>query len=214
MAALGFSDWIDALERGVAAHHAGALPRFKEIVESLFQQGLLKVVFATETLALGINMPAKSVVLERLVKWNGDAHVDLSPGEYTQITGRAGRRGIDVEGHAVVLWQQDLDPKSLAGLASTRTYPLKSSFRPSYNMAVNLVGSIGTERARELLETSFAQFQADASVVGLATELRKLEEAKAGYFESMHSVTLVTLSNTVPSDMRSRLQSAKTVEPA
>jgi ATP-dependent RNA helicase HelY len=185
LAALGFSDWIDALERGVAAHHAGALPRFKEIVESLFQQGLLKVVFATETLALGINMPAKSVVLERLVKWNGDAHVDLSPGEYTQITGRAGRRGIDVEGHAVVLWQQDLDPKSLAGLASTRTYPLKSSFRPSYNMAVNLVGSIGTERARELLETSFAQFQADASVVGLATELRKLEEAKAGYFESM-----------------------------
>jgi len=185
LAALGFSDWIDALERGVAAHHAGALPRFKEIVESLFQQGLLKVVFATETLALGINMPAKSVVLERLVKWNGDAHVDLSPGEYTQITGRAGRRGIDVEGHAVVLWQQDLDPKSLAGLASTRTYPLKSSFRPSYNMTVNLVGSIGTERARELLETSFAQFQADASVVGLATELRKLEEAKAGYFESM-----------------------------
>lgn len=185
LAALGFSDWIDALERGVAAHHAGALPRFKEIVESLFQQGLLKVVFATETLALGINMPAKSVVLERLVKWNGDAHVDLSPGEYTQITGRAGRRGIDIEGHAVVLWQQDLDPKSLAGLASTRTYPLKSSFRPSYNMTVNLVGSIGTERARELLETSFAQFQADASVVGMATELRKLEEAKAGYFESM-----------------------------
>jgi ATP-dependent RNA helicase HelY len=185
LAALGFSDWIDALERGVAAHHAGALPRFKEIVESLFQQGLLKVVFATETLALGINMPAKSVVLERLVKWNGDAHVDLSPGEYTQITGRAGRRGIDVEGHAVVLWQQELDPKSLAGLASTRTYPLKSSFRPSYNMTVNLVGSIGTERARELLETSFAQFQADASVVGLATELRKLEEAKAGYFDSM-----------------------------
>jgi ATP-dependent RNA helicase HelY len=185
LAALGFSDWIDALERGVAAHHAGALPRFKEIVESLFQQGLLKVVFATETLALGINMPAKSVVLERLVKWNGDAHVDLSPGEYTQITGRAGRRGIDVEGHAVVLWQQELDPKSLAGLASTRTYPLKSSFRPSYNMTVNLVGSIGTERARELLETSFAQFQADASVVGLATELRKLEEAKAGFFDSM-----------------------------
>ena len=185
LAALGFSDWIDALERGVAAHHAGALPRFKEIVESLFQQGLLKVVFATETLALGINMPARSVVLERLVKWNGDAHVDLSPGEYTQITGRAGRRGIDVEGHAVVLWQQDLDPKSLAGLASTRTYPLRSSFRPSYNMAVNLVGSMGIERARELLETSFAQFQADASVVGLAAELRKLDEAKAGYLDSM-----------------------------
>jgi ATP-dependent RNA helicase HelY len=185
LAALGFAEWLDALERGVAAHHAGLLPRFKEIVESLFQQGLLKVVFATETLALGINMPARSVVLERLVKWNGEAHVDLSPGEYTQLTGRAGRRGIDIEGHAIVLWQPDLDPKSLAGLASTRTYPLKSSFKPSYNMAVNLVGSLGQTRARELLETSFAQFQADRSVVGLANELRKLEEAKAGYLESM-----------------------------
>ncbi len=185
LAALGFADWLDALERGVAAHHAGLLPRFKEVVESLFQQGLLKVVFATETLALGINMPARSVVLERLVKWNGEGHVDLSPGEYTQLTGRAGRRGIDVEGHAVVLWQPDLNPQSLAGLASTRTYPLKSSFKPSYNMAVNLVGTLGQSRARELLETSFAQFQADKSVVGLANELRKLEEAKAGYLESM-----------------------------
>jgi ATP-dependent RNA helicase HelY len=183
--ALGFPAWLDGLERGVAAHHAGLLPRFKEIVESLFQQGLLKVVFATETLALGINMPARSVVLERLVKWNGEAHVDLSPGEYTQLTGRAGRRGIDVEGHAVVLWQNELDPKILAGLASTRTYPLKSSFRPSYNMAVNLVGTIGATRARELLETSFAQFQADRSVVGLANELRKLEEARDGYREAM-----------------------------
>ena len=183
--ALGFLEWSDALERGVAAHHAGLLPRFKEVVENLFQQGLIKVVFATETLALGINMPARSVVLERLVKWNGEAHVDLTAGEYTQLTGRAGRRGIDVEGHAIVLWQQDLDPRALAGLASTRTYPLKSSFRPSYNMAVNLVATMGAESARELLETSFAQFQADRSVVGLASELRKLEEAREGYREAM-----------------------------
>lgn len=185
LAALGFLEWCDALERGVAAHHAGLLPRFKEIVENLFQQGLIKVVFATETLALGINMPARCVVLERLVKWNGEAHVDLSPGEYTQLTGRAGRRGIDIEGHAVVLWQSDLDPRALAGLASTRTYPLKSSFRPSYNMAVNLVATVGADRARELLETSFAQFQADRSVVGLATELRKLEDARDGYQQAM-----------------------------
>lgn len=185
LSALGFLEWSDALERGVAAHHAGLLPRFKEVVENLFQQGLIKVVFATETLALGINMPARSVVLERLVKWNGEAHVDLTAGEYTQLTGRAGRRGIDVEGHAIVLWQQDLDPRALAGLASTRTYPLKSSFRPSYNMAVNLVATMGAERARELLETSFAQFQADRSVVGLASELRKLEEARDGYREAM-----------------------------
>lgn len=185
LAALGFDEWLEALERGLAAHHAGMLPAFKEIVEALFQRGLLKAVFATETLALGINMPAKSVVLERLVKWNGETHVDLTPGEYTQLTGRAGRRGIDVEGHAVVLWQPGLDPQVLAGLASTRTYPLRSSFMPSYNMAVNLVARMGRHAAREVLETSFAQFQADRAVVGLATELRRLEEGLDGYREAM-----------------------------
>lgn len=185
LAALGFDEWLEALERGLAAHHAGLLPVFKEIVEGLFQRGLIKVVFATETLALGINMPAKSVVLERLVKWNGETHVDLTPGEYTQLTGRAGRRGIDVEGHAVVLWQTGLDPRSLAGLASTRTYPLRSSFQPSYNMAVNLVARMGRHAAREVLETSFAQFQADRAVVGLATELRRVEEARDGYRQAM-----------------------------
>ena len=185
LAALGYVDWADALERGIAAHHAGMLPAFKEIVEDLFQRGLIKVVFATETLALGINMPARSVVLERLVKWNGEAHVDLTAGEYTQLTGRAGRRGIDVEGHAVVVWSDELDPEVLAGLASTRTYPLRSSFQASYNMAINLVGQMGRARAREVLETSFAQFQADQSVVGLSAEVRKLKEAQAGYSESM-----------------------------
>jgi ATP-dependent RNA helicase HelY len=141
-------------------------------------------VFATETLALGINMPARSVVIEKLSKWNGETHADITPGEYTQLTGRAGRRGIDVEGHGVVLWQQGLDPKAVAGLASTRTYPLKSSFRPSYNMAVNLVHQFGRERARELLESSFAQFQADKAVVGLARQLRKSEDALDGYAEA------------------------------
>jgi ATP-dependent RNA helicase HelY len=182
---LGWSSWRDALSRGVAAHHAGLLPTFKEIVEELFTEGLVKVVFATETLALGINMPARAVVLERLVKWNGDAHVDVTPGEYTQLTGRAGRRGIDVEGHAVVAWHQGLDPQALAGLASTRTYPLTSSFSPSYNMAVNLVRQHGRDRARELLETSFAQFQADRAVVGIARQIRRNQEAMDGYRESM-----------------------------
>src|SRR5205807_4132978 len=165
---LGYWEWLDGLERGLAAHHAGMLPAFKEIVEELFVRGLVKAVFATETLALGINMPARCVVLERLVKFNGEQHVDLTPGEYTQLTGRAGRRGIDVEGHAVVVWSPEVDPRHVAGLASTRTYPLRSSFRPSYNMAVNLVSSFGRARARELLASSFAQFQADRSVVGLA----------------------------------------------
>ncbi|QGK72186.1 DEAD/DEAH box helicase [Allosaccharopolyspora coralli] len=182
---LGFWEWREALERGVAAHHAGLLPAFKETVEELFVRGLVKAVFATETLALGINMPARTVVLERLVKFNGEAHVDLTPGEYTQLTGRAGRRGIDVEGHAVVLWQPGVDPKQVAGLASTRTYPLRSSFRPGYNMAVNLVQRVGTTEARELLEQSFAQFQADRSVVGVSRRVDRNTEALEGYAESM-----------------------------
>ncbi|WP_092863643.1 RNA helicase [Quadrisphaera sp. DSM 44207] len=182
---LGYWEWVDGLSRGVAAHHAGLLPTFKEVVEELFSRGLVKAVFATETLALGINMPARSVVLEKLVKFNGESHVDITPGEYTQLTGRAGRRGIDVEGHAVVLWSPGLDAEAVAGLASTRTYPLRSSFRPTYNMAVNLVAQVGRSRAREVLETSFAQFQADRGVVGLARQARKQEEALAGYAEAM-----------------------------
>ena len=160
------------------------LPAFKEVVEELFTRGLVKAVFATETLALGINMPARTVVIEKLDKWNGETHADITPGEYTQLTGRAGRRGLDVEGHGVVLWQPGMNPRELAGLASTRTYPLRSSFAPSYNMAVNLVHQFGRERARELLELSFAQFQADKAVVGLARQLRKAEDALDGYAEA------------------------------
>ncbi|QBR91175.1 DEAD/DEAH box helicase [Nocardioides euryhalodurans] len=181
---LGYHDFLDGLTRGVAAHHAGMLPAFKQVVEQLFVRNLCKVVFATETLALGINMPARTVVIEKLSKWNGETHADLTPGEYTQLTGRAGRRGLDVEGHGVVLWQPGMNPRELAGLASTRTYPLRSSFRPSYNMAVNLVHQFGRSRSRDLLEQSFAQFQADKGVVGLARQLRKSDEALAGYAEA------------------------------
>jgi ATP-dependent RNA helicase HelY len=164
---LGYYEWREGLLRGLAAHHAGMLPIFRHTVEELFTAGLVKAVFATETLALGINMPARTVVLERLVKFNGEQHAPLTPGEFTQLTGRAGRRGIDVEGHAVVLWHPDLEPAEVAGLASTRTFPLKSSFAPSYNMTINLVQQMGPEAARRLLERSFAQYQADRSVVGL-----------------------------------------------
>ncbi|GAA4726973.1 DEAD/DEAH box helicase [Isoptericola chiayiensis] len=182
---LGFWSWQHALCRGIAAHHAGMLPVFKETVEELFARGLVKVVFATETLALGINMPARSVVLEKLVKFDGTAHQPVTPGEYTQLTGRAGRRGIDVEGHAVVVDHEGLDPVALAGLASRRLYPLRSSFRPTYNMAVNLVEQVGAERAREVLETSFAQFQADRGVVDLAKQARAHAEALEGYRGAM-----------------------------
>jgi ATP-dependent RNA helicase HelY len=170
---LDYRGWLTGLQRGIAAHHAGMLPTFKEVVEELFEAGLVRAVFATETLALGINMPARTVVIERLDKWNGETHADLTPGEYAQLTGRAGRRGIDVEGHAVVLWQPGVDPMAVAGLAGTRTYPLNSSFRPSYNMAVNLVGQASLRQATTLLESSFAQFQADRSVVGIARQARR-----------------------------------------
>ncbi|MGY3321127.1 DEAD/DEAH box helicase [Arthrobacter sp. TE12232] len=182
---LGFWSWRDGLLRGLAAHHAGMLPTFKEVVEKLFVDGLVKAVFATETLALGVNMPARCVVLEKLDKFNGEAHVNITAGEYTQLTGRAGRRGIDVEGHAVVLWQPGTDPAAVAGLASRRTYPLNSSFRPTYNMSINLLAQFGRPRAREILESSFAQFQADRSVVGLARQVRSREESLEGFSKSM-----------------------------
>ncbi len=181
---LGYHDFLEGLVRGVAAHHAGMLPAFKHVVEELYLRGLCKAVFATETLALGVNMPARTVVIEKLSKWNGETHADITPGEYTQLTGRAGRRGLDVEGHGVVLWQPGMNPREVAGLASTRTYPLRSSFRPSYNMAVNLVHQFGRTSSRELLEQSFAQFQADKAVVGLARQLRKAEDALTGYAEA------------------------------
>ncbi|MET4094414.1 DEAD/DEAH box helicase [Arthrobacter sp. UYCu712] len=182
---LGFWSWRDGLLRGLAAHHAGMLPTFKEVVEKLFVDGFVKAVFATETLALGVNMPARCVVLEKLDKFNGEAHVNITAGEYTQLTGRAGRRGIDVEGHAVVLWQPGTDPAAVAGLASRRTYPLNSSFRPTYNMSINLLAQFGRPRAREILESSFAQFQADRSVVGLAKQVRSREESLAGFSKAM-----------------------------
>jgi ATP-dependent RNA helicase HelY len=179
---LGYYEWREGLLRGLAAHHAGMLPVFRHTVEELFTAGLVKAVFATETLALGINMPARTVVLERLVKYNGEQHAPLTPGEYTQLTGRAGRRGIDVEGHAVVLWHADdnaAEPAEVAGLASTRTFPLKSSFAPSYNMTINLVQQMGPDLARELLERSFAQYQADRSVVGLVRGVERGERMLA-----------------------------------
>ena len=172
---LEYHEWREGLLRGLAAHHAGMLPIFRHTVEELFTAGLVKAVFATETLALGINMPARTVLLEKLVKFNGEQHMPLTPGEYTQLTGRAGRRGIDVEGHAVVLWHPDVDPAEVAGLASTRTFPLRSSFAPTYNMTINLVNQMGPTQAHKLLESSFAQYQADRSVVGLVRAVERGE---------------------------------------
>ncbi len=181
LAMLNHAQWRQALLDGVAAHHAGMVPAFKEAVEVCFQAGLLKVVVATETLALGINMPARTVVIERLEKWNGETHVMLTPGEYTQLTGRAGRRGIDKVGNAVVNYQRNLDFHTVAGLVGTRAYPLRSSFAPSYNMAVNLLRQHDQQQAETLLGASFAQFQADRDTGGLGARLAEAEEGLRGY---------------------------------
>ena len=182
---LGFFDFQDALAAGIAAHHAGMLPVFKETVEELFEAGLVKIVFATETLSLGINMPARSVVIEDLWKFQGERHELLTPGEYTQLTGRAGRRGIDELGHAVVLVQRNVAFERVASLASTRTYELTSSFRPSYNMAVNLVRNYTRDEAHHLLNSSFAQFLADRGVVTLERELERDRAQLATFREQM-----------------------------
>ena len=176
---LGVESWKRGLMRGIAAHHAGMLPLMKETVEHLFSEGLVKMVYATETLALGINMPARTVVIESLTKWNGSAHVSLSAGEYTQLSGRAGRRGIDTEGHAVVSHRGGVAPEEVAALASKRTYPLISAFTPTYNMVVNLLARSTRAQTRSVLESSFAQYQADSAVVQLATRLTELEALRA-----------------------------------
>ena len=181
---LGVREWLAGLERGVAAHHAGLLPAFKSVIERLFQRRLVKLVFATETLALGINMPARAVVIERLDKFNGEQRVPLTSGEFTQLTGRAGRRGIDHEGHAVVVWNDDVDLEALAHLAGARSFPVRSSFRPTANMTVNLLQRMDRASARDMLELSFAQFQADRAVVDQARELRAEQESLAGYDEA------------------------------
>ena len=184
--ALGYYGFEDALAAGIAAHHAGMLPVFKETVEEMFEAGLVRIVFATETLSLGINMPARSVVIEDLWKFQGERHELLTAGEYTQLTGRAGRRGIDDLGHAIVVFQRRVPFERVAALASTRTYELTSSFRPSYNMTVNLVRNYSREEAHHLLNSSFAQFLADRGVVTLDRQLERDQAHLAGYREQMH----------------------------
>jgi ATP-dependent RNA helicase HelY len=168
---LGYDGWLASLEMGIAAHHAGLIPAFKEVTESCFSAGLVKVVFATETLALGVNMPARSVVIERMTKYNGETHEFLTPAEFTQLTGRAGRRGIDDEGFAVVLWSPFVPFDQLASLAASRSFPLRSAFRATYNMAANLVRRYDRAAALEVLSRSFAQYQADRSSSGLQSRL-------------------------------------------
>ena len=183
---LGYDRWLAALEEGIAAHHAGMVPPFKEAVEACFVQGLVKVVFATETLALGINMPARSVVIEALSKFTGEQHEPLTPGQYTQLTGRAGRRGIDEVGRALVLWSPFTRFQQLADLVLSRRFELRSAFRPTYNMAANLIRRHDRDEAHRLLDRSFAQYQADHGVV----RLRARHDARTDTLERLVAETV------------------------
>ena len=183
---LGYSSWMAGLEAGFAAHHAGMVPPMKEAVEEAFAAGLVKVVFATETLSLGINMPARTVVIEKLSKFTGERHEFLTPGEYTQLTGRAGRRGIDDLGYAAVLWNPYVPFDQVASLASTRSYALQSSFRPTYNMAANLVRRYPPDVAHHLLNLSFAQYGADKEIVRLERHLERSRELLTSHRQAVH----------------------------
>ena len=173
LAVLDTSAWRNRLERGIASHHAGLVPAFKETVEECFAQGLVRVVFATETLALGVNLPARSVVIDKLTKFTGETHEQLTPGQFTQLTGRAGRRGLDATGHAIVPWSPFVRFEAVAGLAASKSFRLRSAFRPTYNMAANLLQRLDAEAARALLARSFAQYQADVGVARLEQRLAR-----------------------------------------
>lgn len=177
--ALDYAAFRSGLTAGIAAHHAGMLPLFRTVVEELFSEGLIKVVFATETLALGIHMPARAVVLEKLTKYDGEGHVPLTAAQYSQITGRAGRRGIDVLGTAVTLDDPELDLHVLINLANSPKFPLRSAFAPDYSMAVNLVSTIGDREAEALVGRSFAQFQIDKNAVREASALEQTRRQAA-----------------------------------
>lgn len=182
-AALGVNSWIAGLKRGIAAHHAGLIPVFKEITEELFALGYLKVVYATETLALGVNLPARSVVIDRMTKFTGQTHEILTPGQFTQLTGRAGRRGLDDEGQALVCWSPFLKFSDVAKLAGSRDFVLRSAFYPTYNMVANLVATRSEAEAVDVLARSFGQFQLDRQEVERGQRIAELrrEVARLGH---------------------------------
>ena len=173
LAALEYTQFVDQLEAGIGVHHAGMVPTFKEIVETCFSQGFIKIVFATETLAVGINMPARSVVLDKLTKYTGEHHEILKPSDYAQLTGRAGRRGLDDVGHAIALWNPFLPFDQVAALVGSKSFVLNSAFRPTYNMAANLIKTTSQVQARHLLNLSFAQFQANRDVVEIQARIQR-----------------------------------------
>jgi superfamily II RNA helicase len=194
LVALEYADFVDALRRGIAGHHAGMVPAFREIVETCFEQNHLSVVFATETLALGINMPARSVALERFTKYSDAGRQFLTSAEYAQMTGRAGRRGLDDEGHAIVSFASDLSLQDVARIALAPPADLHSSFRPTYNFTANLINHFDYETALEVVQRSFAQFESDRRPAGTKRPLTQMMIARRNVLEELGYAQGWTLS--------------------
>jgi len=186
---------IEPLMRGIAAHHAGILPAWKKLVEKLFEMGLVKLVFATATLAAGINMPARTTIISALSKRSEDGHRLLTSSEFVQIAGRAGRRGMDVVGHVVTIQTRFEGSKEAAKLATASAEPLTSWFAPSYGMVLNLLQKHSIEEAKDLLERSFAEYLAEQrlapqqqAIAELTTKITKIDvelaPVQVSYFAS------------------------------
>ncbi len=200
----GRSGQVAPLYRGIAAHHAGILPAWKMLVEELFQQGLIKVVFATETLAAGINMPARTTVISTLSKRTDSGHRLLNASEFLQMAGRAGRRGMDLRGHVVSLQTPYEGAKEAAYLATSQPDPLVSQFTPSYGMVLNLLQTHTLEQARELVERSFGQYMAN---LHLQPNYREIAELRAEIARLQTQIAAVDLQEmAIYEKLRQRLK--------
>jgi ATP-dependent RNA helicase HelY len=193
--ALEYADFIDCLRRGLSAHHAGMVPAFREIVEICFERNLLAAVFATETLALGVNMPARSVALEKFSKFSDAGRKFLTSGEYSQMTGRAGRRGLDDEGHAIVCFANDVALHEVGRVALAAPTDLHSSFRPTYNFTANLINHFDYDTALEVVQRSYAQFEADHRPSGSKRPLGEQMMARHHVLEELGYVQGWTLNH-------------------
>lgn len=168
---------LDLIKKGVAPHHAGMLPGLKNLVERLFQKGLIKVVFATETLAAGINMPARTTIISSISKRTDDGHRLLTANEFLQMSGRAGRRGMDEIGYVVIIGTPFQTPEEVYNLATSGSNPLESKFEPCYSMVLNLLQRFNLEEAKELILKTFGYFSSTERLSPLISELERYNEA-------------------------------------
>lgn len=171
---------LPLLQRGIAVHHSGLLPIIKELVELLFQEGLVKALFATETFAMGLNMPAKTVVFTAVKKWDGDSHRFIGSGEYIQMSGRAGRRGKDDRGICIIMIDEQMEMNTLRDMVLGKPAPLVSTFRLSYYSILNLMSRAeGQFTAEHVISNSFHQFQYEKALPDIGKKVSKLEHEAA-----------------------------------